>query len=769
MKRSAAGVPLLVVLGLLLAAFYPSLMLDDRLSPEASLKSVPPWRQQLGPYPKPSPLFLAAATRLGPRLACISRDAFSVALWDPWIGGGRQGWLAAPEEGGAPLPLIAGLIARPDWAWTALVALELGVGFLVPWWVARRLGLGPWPAAVTGLSYGLSGAVTFHWLDWQGSALVLGPLALVPVTMPQTRRWRGIASWAMVIVLLILSGAPAMPFIAAAVCLAVLSRPLLGHRQRWGGVMTAGVLALMVVLPSRWLDHAGAEPGAAAPIEQPGPPAGDLRAFVVPLEAAALGGEAPGTPAVGPGASAFLGATTLALALLGIGAAPPRLRGYWLAIGALCLATVVLPAAIVGQVAGSQRQFGLLALAVAVLAGYGAEALSRRLSPGTLAEFGGAVLCAVVALTLAPPAGRNLPFAPQDEARLPSPVPSRALALDARGAAILNALPPDVGATLGLADVRGAFFRREPRYARLLGATPSGELPISRALSTECARLGLRWLVEPLSLHVISGEIFARADQADLRVSDEQRPDGLRRFPAEAPLNACRLGLPAAYVASRVWLERPGDRRELAPDPALATESAAWQWFSMPEAWLPGPTALALQLGSAAPSRLMVAWDDSGLRLRREEHGVRLWEWDDAPPLVFLASAVQAEGGVASDDPHACTLPPERLLALQAAQVTPATGKVTVERVTPTAVEAEVTVANPALLAIEVKYRPALWRAEVNHAPARSERVNGVWTGIVVPAGRSQVMLRARVPLPIWLVSGGAALAVVALAVVRRV
>src|SRR5208337_643264 len=97
---------------------------------------------------------------------------------------------------------------------------EVGLGFLIPWWLARRLGLGAWSAAVTGVTYGLSGAAVIHWLDWQGSSLVLGPLAFIPVVLPQGRRWRAIAIWAVVLVPLLLSGAPAMPFVAAAACLA---------------------------------------------------------------------------------------------------------------------------------------------------------------------------------------------------------------------------------------------------------------------------------------------------------------------------------------------------------------------------------------------------------------------------------------------------------------------------------------------------------------------------------------------------------------------
>ena len=767
MRRSAASAPLLVVFGLLLTALYPALILGDRMSPEASLKNAPPWRQQLGPYPSPSPFVLSAATRLGPRLESIARDGAGVALWNPWIGGGRRGWLAAPEEGGAPLPVLAAMMARRGWAWTALLVLELSLGFLTPWWLARRLGLGPWPSAVAGLSYGLSGAVVVHWLDWQGSALALGPLAFAPVLSAQGRRWRGIAAWAAVLVPLLLSGAPALPFIAAAACLAALSRPLLGYGQRWGLVAAGAVLALLALLPSWWLDRAAGEAGATPNVEQPGPPLDEVVPFLLPRAGTPLE-ETPATSESVPPAAAFLGIATLLLASLGVAACPARQRGFWLAVGAWCLASIVLPAVVLVRFHLPEREFGLLALVTAVLAAFGSDMLVRRLAPEKWAAPCGASLCVLVALILAPPAARYLPFAPRDEADLQSPVPTRARELDARMAAILDAMPPDVGAALGLADVRAAFFRREPRYASLLGPTPAGELPIARALSPESARLGLRWLVEPLPLHVISGEVFARADQVELRASERRWPDGLTRYPAEAPHDACRLGFPAAMTGAMVWLERPGSRVELPADTALAQESAAWQWFSVPQEWPAGPCTVAVRAASPLPPRLAIAWDAFGMRLRREDRGVRLWERDDAPTLAFLASDLRAEGGVASDEPHACTVPADRIPALERTGVGPASGSVTLTAIAPTAVEADVLVHKAALLAVLIKYRPALWHAEVNGEPAATERVNSVWSGVVVPAGRSHVKLGARLPLPVWLVAGAAVASVGVLAVVRR-
>ena len=105
MHGGASRVCLLTTVAILLTVLYPALFLDCRLAPEASLKSAPPWRELLGPLPKPAAEAFAAATGLGPRLSSVARNPFGEALWNPWIGGGRPGWLSAPEDGGTPLVL----------------------------------------------------------------------------------------------------------------------------------------------------------------------------------------------------------------------------------------------------------------------------------------------------------------------------------------------------------------------------------------------------------------------------------------------------------------------------------------------------------------------------------------------------------------------------------------------------------------------------------------------------------------------------------------
>lgn len=767
MRSGGHNVSLLAAAGLLLVMLYPALFLSHRLAPEASLKSEPPWRVQWGPYPNPSPLAVEAATRLGPRLACISRDGFAFALWNPLIGGGRPGWLASPAEGGAPLPVVAGLLARPGWVWTALFAAQLTVGFLASWWVLRLLGSGAWPAVIGATAYALSGPVSGHWLDWQGSALALGPLAIVPALAPP-RRWRHrLAGWAAVLALLAASGAPALPFVALAAAVMIFSGPLRDRGDRWGAPVLAGVIVLALMLPVLWLERGGGEPAAPPPAAQPSPPPATLSSLVVaPAPPGAIQAQGGATPAEVP---AYLGAATLVLAALGVTGLGFRARGLWLGVFGVSLALAVLPGPLLARAGLSQRPLGVLAFSAAVLAAAGAQALGDRLPFARAPQFVGLAVWLLVALALLPHAARRLPFASVEDADLPSPMSASLAAGPTRLVGILGMLPPDVSATLALADVRAWSFAREPRYASLLGADRDGELPVARALDPRTARLGARWLLEPLPLRVVSGEVFARIEPTELEARDERAPDGLRRFRAEVPRGACRVGLRVGPTVGAVWLEGPGRRTQLEPDGALAAESDAWRWFAVPPEWPAGPGTLALpeRQGADGP-RLAAAWDASGLRVAREEHGARVWQWDLARPLAFLATGVRPEGTGIPSEPTVVTVAPGSVQALQGLVGDAADGHVELTSSTPSGLDLHVEASRPALLVVQVKFRPALWHVTVNGRPAAGQRADGVWTGVAVPAGRSQVAMRARLPLAVWLTAGGALLALGVLALPGR-
>ncbi|MDD5562254.1 MAG: hypothetical protein PHQ91_00935 [Thermoanaerobaculaceae bacterium] len=764
MPSGASRVPLLVSAVLLVVLLFPALFLGYRVAPEASLRSFPPWRGLSGPYPDPSREAVRAATHLGPRLATIARDRLGAALWNPWIGGGRPGWLASPEAGGAPLPVAAALAARAGWTWTALVALELAAALLGTWWVLRALGLAGWPAAVGATAYALSGAAAGAWLSWRGSALALGPLALAPVLARVEGRKR-VAAWAVVLLALAASGAPALGFVALAAAVATISPGPGGRLRAWSALLAAAVVVGAVALPRVWLDRAGREPGAAATRSQPAPPITAWKDLVVPSPepdagAAWPAGAAPRPQAGNPG---YLGLAVLILAAVGAATAPSRDRGLWLGVAVASAAIAAAPSALLVRAGVSHRPFGVLALAVAVLAAHGTRSLMARLPHGLPAAAVGCAAWFLVTAALLPGAAHRLPFAPAAEIGLQPPIPPAAANLSERVVGLLGTMPPDIGATLGIADVRASSFPNEPRYAALLGAGSGGEISVSRALDRETARLGARYLLEPLPLRLVSGEIFAGVDPARLAAETVAG-----RFRTAVPRAATRFGLAVPEDRrTRVWLEAPTRAVELEPDRALRSESEAWSWFAVPAGFPAGGATVAVKESgvflTAAPAA--AAWDTSGLRLvAAEDRGVRLWKWDETRPFVFLATGVRPDGSGAPADPTTVTAG-ERSLARLAALDGHGTVAASVHAAR---VEARVACDRPALLVAQVKYRPALWRARVNGAAVATTRVDGVWTAVETPAGASRVVLEARVPAWVWSLAGAGLAAIALLSLPRR-
>ncbi len=710
---------------LLVGILYPALGLRRVVAPEASLRGQAPWRVQWGPFPAPLPEQVRAATELGARLSLLKRDTLGVAVWNPWVGGGRPGWIASAREGGSPLPLLAVALSREGRAWTGLVALLLVAAYLSCVWMLKRIGLGPWPAALGGVAYALAMPVVDHWLDWQGSALALGPLGVALVLVASDSLTRSAACWGAALVVLGSTGSPAAPFVALGVAAATFREPTTKVLYRLLAVALGAVVAGTVLAPRLWLAVAGREDRTAvqpASIESPLP---GIKALA--LAPARFDPEEPADAQRGADGRGYLGLATLALAGLGLAAAPLRQRGLW---GGALLGTLVLawaPTSWLVRIGVTQRPLGALALAVAVLAAFGLDRLTRGLDPRRHALVGVPTV-ALVAWSLLPVAVRHLPYATPEEGTLTVPLPAAAPAAEPRVLGLYGCLPPDIGAASGLADVRASFFDGEPRYTNQLGSAVSGVCSISRALTPEMAALGAGTLLEPLPLRVVSNEIYSRIEVADVPVVPG--PDATLHGALALEPGTCRIGIPAGNSLVAAPVARVGSRSfELAPDEALAAESDEWRWFALPQH--EASTAVALVFGAESPGSLPVAVDRSGLRLVGEGSGVRVWSWDRAAAFASLR--------LPPDDQHP---------GLDACP-----GHVAIHAAYPDRVSMAVRDAGSCSLLVQVKFRPALWRATVNGQPAQTFGCSQVWTCVPVPAGDSIVDLRAELPWPLPVLS----------------
>jgi hypothetical protein len=729
MPNGRHGPGWLCTLLLLVIVLYPALVLECRVAPSIALRSVPPWSADLGPYPQPSPLAFEAATGLGPRLACIARDVMGVAVWNPAIGGGRPGWLSSPREGGAPLALAAAVLARAEWAWTTLLALQLLIALGAAYWALSLLGLAGWPASVGATIYALSGAVCGHWLDWQGSALSLGPLALVAALQPARNLPLRAAKWSIILAILVWCGPPAMAFAALGLTIAVIRSDAPTRRIHLLALTVAVPIVLALVLPRAWLVVHGGEPTATSTAVRT-PPATGVDSLVRVGDSSQ-----PGTPRGEENVRASLGLSAVLLGMLGLTRLPWRQRVLWLSLLGIAIAVELLPLSSLERLELAVRPYGVVALVGAVLAAFGCEQLLNRCASTWRGVVGIAVWLLVLSASL-PAAARAVPYAHRHDVDLP--VEGSDLLSDATtlSAGLLAVFPPDVAAGLGVADVRARWFVDEPSYERLLGADANGAIPVARALDPGLAQLGARWLLEPLPLRVISGEVFSRLEVADAANAEARSIDGLSRRTLVVPRLATRLGIPARGVAEAgAWLERPGLRRQLEADPVLSQESTQWKWFTVPEGWPEGNATLATSEAIADPaSPVPVAWDATGVRLRHEGGGLRVWESERALPLVAV----------------------------------PAGTRVSVREIKPSRLAADIETDAPTNVVIRVKYRPRLWRARCDDQPVATTPAEQVWTAIAVPAGKSRIVVAASLPLPVWLTQIAAALVLVALALFWR-
>ncbi|MFZ5788937.1 MAG: hypothetical protein ACOY3Y_21060 [Acidobacteriota bacterium] len=703
---------------LLTVAFYPALFQGRRIAPEASLRVFPPWRGESGPAQSPSPLAVTAARGFGARLQMIAGYGGQTAVWNPWIGGGRVGWLAGPDEGGAPLALLAAGLARRDNVWTGLLALTVGFSFAGAFWLVRRLGGEPRPAVTCGVAYALSGAAATAWLGPDGSSVALGPIAVAIVAGPPTAFVGHLARWAGAAALLAPCGRHAIPFVALALAVEIFRGPGKAVPRRLAAAALALAAAALATAPSRWLAYAGNEDGAH-PQPQPYAAAGDtLSALVNPFP--------EGDPTSGPSSvrntansrsgAAFVGAPVVLLALVGTASAAGSGMGVWIAASLASAAAWFGPSALPWLGVHGGHVAPIMALALAVLSASGATALCRRL-PERWRSGVGALLALLVMARSAPPALHRMPYAFPADARLTAPLLREEAGTGNRFIALFGTLPPDVSAGLGMPDALAASLRNEPRYAAALGIREDQSIPLSRVAGPELGRAGVRWILEPSPVNVVSGELFSRAEIRSVRLGPETPP----RINLHVPAGTGRIGfqLPPEVVPLIV---HPGDRAtSLVRDRSLDPESDVWRWYTVPPT---AGTSLTLLLPGARPPHATVAIDTTGIRVSREGAGVRVWEIRDARPFVSFG------GGGAG--PATITCAPFR----------------------PHALECSVDSAAPGRFVALVKYRPRLWHAVVNGRPAATEPVDGLWIGVDLPAGSQLVSLRATVPTRVTVVGG---------------
>lgn len=708
--RSLLACFLLVVV---LALFYPALFLGQVLAPQAALWGYPPWSQLGGPNPFLHQPTNRLAFSLAPRLALIQREGTAVALWNPYIGGGRIGWLGMAADGYAPFSVVAALFAQDVHHWQALAFCVVILSFAGMFRLARRY-LAPWPAVVSALVYTLSGPVVSAWLDVPGTVAAVVPWLLV-FTLDLPRRG-AVAGAALCAALLWVSGGYGWPWLAP---------PLLAGLVRSSNrvfTRTSGFLAvaagLALAFPSLFLAYFGGESPGFWWLE------GRLQSASSPFDlfagnVSAFGAERPWV---------FFGWPALLLAVMG---ALSQSRVRALAVGLTFLGAVAAfaPSAVLPAFLASFRPTLALALGIALLAGAGSERLVAR-APGSWQPVVSGIVVLSVFLRALPAASLWLPWHSRERARLPWEAPTvPGFQREDLVLPLVTLFPTDSAAMAGLADVRARRFSGEPKLRQWLAPAPDGSLHFSRLSDTMLAKLGVRWLLEPRELSLVSGELFSRLILAESQGQNY-------RFPVTVPAGVTRLGLKVPAPPSFVHLLQNDQRFVLHADGALAQEAEGWWWWLVPEGVEPGQAWLVL--ASHRPTwggGLQLAWDCSGWELAHEAGSLRLWRQRWALPLAFFEGEAKNAGSL-------------ELLAASPQKLVVQTESPTAQR-----------------LGVRWKFRPHIHKAFLDGKPTILQQGSFPWSAVEVPAGSHRVTVKTSLPLAVWF---GPLMALGILSIVRK-
>lgn len=682
---------------LVLVVFYPAFFLGRVLAPQAAFWGVPPWSELGGPNPSVGQPTNRLAFSLVPRLALLQREGTSVALWNPFIGGGRVGWLGMAADNYAPLSVPAAFFAREFHHWQALALLVLVLSYSGMFHLARRY-LGPWPAVVSALVYTLSGPVVSAWLDVPGTVAAVVPWLLAfAFDLP---RWPALVGTSLAAALLWMSGGHGWPWLVAPVLVALLRRsPRASHVAF---ALLAVIVGLALAFPSLFLAFFAGETPSVWWLQGRPQTAAAVRDLVLG-KPSGLGGEKPWV---------FLGWPALLLALWGA-IFKSRVRALALGLTLLGAAAAFGPSSFLPAFLGAFRPTLALALGVALLAGAGGERLAAR-APASWQPSIWGLSALVVLVRLLPAASLWLPWHSQERADLQWPAAGgeafrRDLVLP-----LVTLFPPDSLVLAGLADVRAGRFLGEPKLRQLLGPGPDGSLPFSRLSDAFLAQLGVRWLLEPQELSLVSGELFSRLSLAKSKAQD-------KRFAVVIPSGATRLGIKTPTELAFVHVLQ-GDRRwVLQPDSALSQEAEGWWWWLVPEGVKAGEAWLVpVPLPSPGDSELHLAWDCSGWELAQETGSLRWWRQRWALPLAFW------------DGTHEELASPKVVLA------TPQ--KVVIHTESPVA----------ARLGVRLKFRPRIQKAFLDGHTISVRQGPFPWCAVEVPAGSHQVTVAVSLPLAVW-------------------
>jgi len=827
--------------GLLLAltvVFFPALFFGRVVSPMDTVESGLPWRNVDRPVEVGNPELEDPAVHFLP-LAGLARRGLAGAVWNPFTACGMAGYLS--WDAGVLAPTTGLLLPWTDGVHFAggMVLLKLLLAFWGAWLLAWSEGTGEVAATTGGLVYALALPLSARWL-WPSSATAAALPVLVWTVSRAVRSgrpWRWGLPSALAWIAFLAGGDPTVTVGGLyLLCGWALFLWIRGQRGRTPGFqvpLASGLVALALLAPSFALYRTAA--GSAGLQSPAAPRAGlgrdGLRLLADPF---ALGDPRRGDFTPPPALEGYqlhdlaigVGSVALALAVLGI-ASRRRGTGFWTVVmTAGLLAILWTPGArLLGLLPGLGREgpwalSAIPALAVALLAAWGAQALEEAVPSPTLRRWA-ALLAVAVVLQQGAAAGHLLTWRRPADAVLPA-TPSIRFLREATGkgpmriAPLGDVLVPDTAQCFGLEDLRSSRGASAAYVRLLLAIDPQSSGHYGSGLRLNPATidlthpylraLGARFLLEDPELHLVEFGLGRRTIEIEPRnrrlgpmgpgrtasiVQDLHLPAGSSRM----ALNASSRGTPVEgalevvlhdEVADQPVLRRTVDAGALARDgfawldlpPRLATfhrmrlsvqshikTGRLWLLRTSKPGALDGPL---LWNGRRVSGDLGLSFDTSGYVRAADGPELRLWENRHAGSRFWIVREIRPgslETVVRADPP----LDLRRVAVLSPGDADGA-GR-SIRPVQPRGTERLVLLGwtasrytlqsvldSPGLLVGSISARPSLWHAEIDGQPVEPITTDGVFLGVPLPSGTHAVTLYAALPGS-WLAISGLGLA----------
>lgn len=527
-KQKAALLALLIYNVVL---FFPVAFMGRALSPNDVYLNFHPWAAAREPGINiQNPLVNDPPTAYY-TLMSLAKEDWRTFHWNPYVAAGIPGFGSSAAAILSPFILLPVLLVPLAWVYTAIVFLKLNVSFVFAYLWLREERLGRKGAAVGAIVIAGAGVYAVRWL-WQ----ITNATALFPALLWVLRRSKRRDTPVVVITLIALAYALAgFPAAIAYGAYLLVAYALRIRPRRIVKPAIGVIIALLIALPSlipfvQLLERSGYLELRQTTALQGVFPAAHWQSFFDPDRLGHpvykdwLGDKRLGVLNNYVESTIYLGAVVVALALIGLLNRRARTRFFWLGAAVLivaCMFGVPFLAAAIAKLPGFKysalaRVGLLLPLAIGYLAAAGVAKIPRR---AQWLQYGLAIW---IAFDLALVAGRFHPFLEPQKTAIPK-TPVVELLQRERGpfrvAPFFDYLWPNSAELLRIEDVR-SHFGSEADYRRLLQRLdPTAWSGQSTVLSLNSLKynftdplagmLGVRWYIEHKAIDIVKWTIFA--------------------------------------------------------------------------------------------------------------------------------------------------------------------------------------------------------------------------------------------------------------------